>query len=213
MSIRVAIVEDNAELRQIVADWIKQAPDMTLAGAYASAESAIEQMPAQKPDVVLVDINLPGADGIECVHCLKPQLPESQFVMVTVYEDSQRIFQALAAGASGYLLKRATREQLLDAIAAVHRGGSPISAQIARKIVQSFQSAPPKSEIALPSDEQALSPREREVLELLAKGLLYKQIADRLDTSVYTINAHVRHIYEKLHVHSRSQAVAKFLNH
>jgi len=201
---RVAIVEDNDSLRRIICGWIEQAVDMTMVASFENAERAISELPAQKPDVVLVDINLPGADGIECVCQLKPQLPTTQFVMVTVYEDVQRIFKALAAGATGYLLKRATREQLLGAIDEVRKGGSPMSAQIARKVVQSFQ--PPES-----PEEDSLSPREREILELLAKGLLYKEIARKFESSVYTINAHVRRIYEKLHVHSRSQAVAKFM--
>jgi len=204
MKTRVAIVEDNDSLRKIICGWIEQADDMMMVGSYENAELAISELPAQKPDVVLVDINLPGADGIECVHQLKPQLPKTQFVMVTVYEDVQRIFNALAAGATGYLLKRATREQLLGAIDEVRKGGSPMSAQIARKVVKSFR--PPKS-----PDEDSLSPREREILELLAKGLLYKEIANKFESSVYTINAHVRRIYEKLQVHSRSQAIAKFM--
>lgn len=204
MNTRVAIVEDNAPLRRIVSGWLEQAEQMTLVGAYETAERALRELPEQKPDVVLVDINLPGLDGIACVERLKPELPEAQFVMVTVYEDAERIFRALAAGATGYLLKRASREQLLNAIAEVRQGGSPISAQIARKVVQFFQQP------ARPTSD-ALSPREREVLELLARGLLYKEIAAQLGSSVYTINAHVRRIYEKLHVHSRSQAIAKFL--
>jgi DNA-binding NarL/FixJ family response regulator len=202
MMVRVAIVEDNAALRQTYSNWLSHAEGLTLVGAFDTAERALLELPAQKPDVVLVDINLPGIDGIECVRKLKPRLTTSQFVMVTVYEDAQRIFRALAAGATGYLIKRATREELLAAIADVRRGGSPMSAQIARKVVQSFQRTPPEG--------GALSSREREIVELLATGLLYKEIAGQLECSVYTINAHVRSIYEKLQVHSRSQAVAKF---
>ncbi|MEI7902213.1 MAG: response regulator transcription factor [bacterium] len=207
MNTRVAIVEDNEPLRRIVSGWLEQSEGMTLAGAYEDAERAMAELPAQQPDVVLVDINLPGADGIECVRHLKERLPATQFVMVTVYEDAQRIFQALAAGATGYLLKRASRTQLLNAVAEVRRGGSPMSAQIARKVVQSFlrPEAQPQGD--------ALSPREREVLAMLARGLLYKEIAGQLDSSVYTINAHVRRIYEKLQVHSRTEAVAKFTRH
>jgi DNA-binding NarL/FixJ family response regulator len=203
MNTRVAIVEDNEPLRLIVSGWLEQAEGMTLVGAYEDAERAMSELPEQQPDVVLVDINLPGANGIECVGYLKKHLPAVQFIMVTVYEDAQRIFEALAAGATGYLLKRASRTQLLNAIAEVRRGGSPMSAQIARKVVQSFQrqEAP---------QGDALSPREGEVLAMLARGLLYKEIADQLDSSVYTVNAHVRRIYEKLHVNSRSQAVAKY---
>ena len=212
MTTRVAIVEDNAPLLRIVSGWIEKTPGMTMAGAYETAEAAIKQLPRQKPDVVLVDINLPGVDGIECVRQLKPQIPATQFVMVTVYEDVQRIFEALSAGATGYLLKRASREQLLDAIVEVRRGGSPMSAEIARKIVESFQQpVQPPGSASSKIEDDSLSPRESEVLELLAKGLLYKEIAAQLDCKVYTINSYVRRIYEKLHVHSRSQAIAKFL--
>lgn len=204
MKTRVAIVEDNDALRRIMCGWIEQADDMIMVGSYENAERAISELPAQKTDVVLVDIDLPGADGIECVRQLKPKLPTTQFVMVTVYEDVQRIFKALEAGATGYLLKRATREQLFDAIADVRKGGSPMSAQIARKVVQSFQPAGK-------TEDDSLTPREREILGFLAKGLLYKEIAKQFESSVYTVNTHVRRIYEKLHVHSRSQAIAKFM--
>lgn len=199
---RIAIVEDHAPLRETFSQWISREDGLVLAGAFESAERAVRELPAGKPDVVLVDINLPGMDGIECVRQLKPVLPATQFVMVTVYEDAQRIFRALTAGATGYLIKRATREELLAAIDEVLRGGSPMSAQIARKVVQSFQQG-------APPEEDKLSGREREVLELLAAGLLYKEIAARLQCSLYTVNAHVRGIYEKLQVHSRAQAVAK----
>lgn len=199
----VAIVEDNLPLRRIVSDWIDQSEELSLIGAYEDAESAMRELPALAPDVVLVDINLPGADGIACVQYLKNKLPDTQFLMFTVYEDVQRIFQALAAGATGYLLKRATRRQLLAAIADVRRGGSPMSASIARKVVQSFQ-----QQVAPQAD--VLTSREQEVLSLLARGLLYKEIATQLGTSVYTVNAHVRRIYEKLHVNTRAQAIAKF---
>ena len=203
MKTQVTIIEDNSALRQTFSSWLAHEDGLSLVGAFENAERAMAEFSALKPDVALVDINLPGADGIECVRQLKPKLPGTQFIMVTVYEDAQRIFRALAVGATGYLIKRATREELLAAITDVRRGGSPMSAQIARKVVQSFQQA------SAPEGEP-LSPREREVLELLASGLLYKEIAGKLDCSVYTINAHVRQIYEKLQVHSRSQAVAKF---
>lgn len=205
MNTRIAIIEDNEPLRRIVSEWLEQDEGLVLVGQYEDAERAMSELPAQQPDVVLVDINLPGADGIECVRHLKKQLPATQFIMVTVYEDAQRIFEALTAGATGYLLKRASRTQLLNAVAEVRRGGSPMSAQIARKVVQSFL----RPEVS--PHEDILSPREREVLAMLARGLLYKEIAYQLTSSVYTINAHVRRIYEKLHVNSRSQAVAKYL--
>lgn len=204
MKTRIAIVEDNRGLRDSITEWLQEANETELVAACPSAETALRELPPKKPDVVLMDINLPGADGIECVTKLKPLLPETQFLMLTAYEDAQRIFAALEAGASGYLLKRASRDQLLQAIIEIRNGGSPMSAQIARKVVQSFQKTQP-------SPDFALSPRETEILKLLAEGLLYKEIADRFGNSIYTINAHIRRIYEKLHVQSRSQAVAKFM--
>jgi DNA-binding NarL/FixJ family response regulator len=156
---------------------------------------------------VLFDINLPGMNGIECVRKLKPRLPDTQFVMVTVYEDANHIFNALSAGASGYLLKQMRRNELLDALKDVHAGGSPMSSQIARKVVQNFY----RSETQDASGETIeLSGREREVLELLARGYLYKEIAEMLKISVQTVNTYIRRIYEKLHVRSRAQAVAKY---
>jgi len=163
---------------------------------------------AEKPSVVLMDINLPGMSGIECVRQLKPQLPDTQFVMLTVYEDTDHIFDALAVGASGYLLKQTPRVELLTALKEVHAGGSPMTSNIARKVVQSFlRSAPQTDE----TDESViLSPREREVLELLACGYLYKEIADNLGITVATVVTYIRRIYEKMHVRSRAQAVAKY---
>jgi len=204
MKTKVAIVEDNASMRQIIGDWLAAADNLEAAGAYESAEAALRELPARQPEVVLMDINLPGADGIQCVRQLKQKLPETQFVMLTVYEDVKRIFAALAAGATGYLLKRASRDQLLQAIADVRAGGSPMSAQIARKVVQSFR------EDAVAEPSQSLTPREAEILKMLAKGLLYKEIAESLGSSTHTVNTHIRRIYEKLHVHSRSQAIAKY---
>jgi DNA-binding NarL/FixJ family response regulator len=176
-------------------------------GEYCDAESAIADLPQRKPSVVLFDINLPGMNGIECVRKLKPRLPETQFLMVTVYEDANHIFDALAVGASGYLLKQTRRNELLDALKDVHEGGSPMSSQIARKVVQSFR----RNETGGVDGEAAeLSQREREVLELLARGYLYKEIAEQLKISVQTVNTYIRRIYEKLHVRSRAQAVARY---
>lgn len=205
VSIVVSIVEDDAPARGILADWVRLAQGFRCAGAHGSAEAALATVPAEKPSVVLMDINLPGISGIECVRRLKPLLPDTQFVMLTVYDDADHIFNALAAGASGYLLKRTPRAELMAALKNVHAGGSPMSSNIARKVVQSFQR--PGSQ---PSDAEDLSPREREVLELLARGYLYKEIADSLGISGATVNTYIRRIYEKLHVRSRSQAVAKF---
>jgi DNA-binding NarL/FixJ family response regulator len=152
-----------------------------------------------------MDINLPGMSGVEAVKRLKPNLPETQFVMLTVYEDADHIYNALAAGATGYLLKQTPRAELLDALEEVHRGGSPMTSNIARKVVQSFRQNPSSG----PAGE-GLSPREQEVLDLLARGYLYKEIAERLNISVPTVNTYVRRMYEKLHVRSRAQAVAKY---
>src|ERR1017187_29577 len=207
LSIAVAIVEDDVPAREILAGWIRNADGFRLAGEYDDAETAISRLPIEKPSVVLFDINLPGMNGIECVRKLKPRLPDTQFVMVTVYEDANHIFNALSAGASGYLLKQMRRNELLDALKDVHAGGSPMSSQIARKVVQNFY----RSETQDASGEIIeLSGREREVLELLARGYLYKEIAEMLKISVQTVNTYIRRIYEKLHVRSRAQAVAKY---
>jgi DNA-binding NarL/FixJ family response regulator len=205
VSIAVSIIEDDAPARGILADWIRRTQGFRCIGVHGSGESALATLPAEKPTVVLMDINLPGMNGIECVRRLKPLLPDTQFVMLTVYEDAEHIFNALAAGASGYLLKRMPRAELLAALKDVHAGGSPMTSNIARKVVQSFQQAG-----AQLSETEDLSPREREVLELLARGYLYKEIAEALQISVPTVNTYIRRIYEKLHVRSRSQAVAKF---
>lgn len=207
MSIAVSIVEDDAPARKILAGWLRRAEGFRCAGDYGNGESALVQIPQEKPEVVLVDINLPGMSGIECVRQLKPLLPKTQFVMLTVYEDADHIFQALAAGASGYLLKRTPRNELLAALKDVQVGGSPMTSNIARKVVQSFRQTQPHAQ--MPDD---LSPREREVLELLARGYLYKEIAETISISVPTVNTYIRRIYEKLHVRSRSQAVAQYMH-
>jgi DNA-binding NarL/FixJ family response regulator len=204
-NISVAIVEDDVPAREILAGWIRDADGFKCAGEYDDAETALARLPVENPSVVLFDINLPGMNGIECVRRLKPRLPHTQFVMVTVYEDANHIFDALSAGASGYMLKQTKRSELIDALKDVHAGGSPMSSQIARKVVQSFRRT--ESETDGTND---LSPREREVIELLARGYLYKEIAEKLTISVPTVNTYIRRIYEKLHVRSRAQAVAIF---
>ncbi len=205
MKISVSIVEDDAPARGILTDWISAAEGFKCVGVHASGEAALNVLAREKPSVVLMDINLPGITGIECVRRLKPQMLATQFVMLTVYEDPDHIFKALTSGASGYLLKRTPRAELLAALKDVHAGGSPMSSNIARKIVQSFQRFSTS-----PSETENLSPREHEVLELLARGYLYKEIAESLAIGVPTVSTHIRRIYEKLHVRSRSQAVAKF---
>jgi DNA-binding NarL/FixJ family response regulator len=208
VNIAVAIVEDDVPAREILAGWIRNADGFRCAGEFDDAETALAKLPHEKPSVVLFDINLPGMNGIECVRRLKPRLPDTQFLMVTVYEDANHIFNALSAGASGYLLKQMRRSELLDALKDVHAGGSPMSSQIARKVVQSFR----RNETESDGETVELSPREREVLELLARGFLYKEIAEMLKISVQTVNTYIRRIYEKLHVRSRAQAVAKYAN-
>jgi DNA-binding NarL/FixJ family response regulator len=204
--IKVVIVDDEADLRENIAGFIDAAKGFRCVNAYASAEEALARIAENQPDVVLMDINLGGMSGIECVRHLKPRMPAAQIVMLTVFEDTEKIFSALAAGASGYLLKRLAPAKLLEAIREVHEGGSPMSAPIARKVVQSLQKKP------TPVDASAeLSPREREVLNGLAEGQAYKQIADRLGVSIHTVRNYIRRIYEKLHVQSRTEAVAKFM--
>jgi DNA-binding NarL/FixJ family response regulator len=205
--LRVSLVEDDHETRAILAQWISTTEGFVCSGEHPSAEDAIARLPAEAPDVVITDINLPALSGIECVRRLKPQMPATQFIMLTVYEDSEHLFDALAAGASGYLLKRTDCEELLAAVREAHNGASPMTGSIARKVVQYFHAPPPADAAA----EAKLSAREQSVLELLAQGYLYKEIADSLGISVLTVNSHVRRIYEKMHVRSRAQAVARFM--
>jgi DNA-binding NarL/FixJ family response regulator len=205
MTISVSVVEDDAQTREILARWINAEPGFRLRGDWGDAESAMALLPEHEPDVVLMDINLPGMSGVDAVRRLKLLLPATQFVMLTVYEDVDHIYNALSSGATGYLLKQTPRETLLTALQDIHRGGSPMSCKIARRVVQSFW-APPMPMMA----GNELSRREQEVLEHLARGFLYKEIAAELNLSVPTINTYVRRIYEKLHVRSRGQAIARF---
>lgn len=206
MSIPVSIVEDNPQVRGSLAKLIDGAPGFRCVSRHGSAEDALVEIPKVKPEVVLMDINLPGINGVECVRRLKPLLPGAQIIMLTVYQNTEHIFNALAAGATGYMLKQTPPAELLAAIKEVHAGGSPMSSHIARKIVQSFQHLP-----AVAAGSESLSPREAEVLDLLAKGFLYKEIAEQMKVSYATVHTHIRHIYEKLHVRSRTEAVAKHL--
>lgn len=205
MPITVGIVEDDPATRSIFAAWINSLPEFRCVGQFADPPQALAALPRLAPDVVLMDINLPETTGIECVRQLKPSLPQTQFVMVTVYGDTEHIFEALAAGATGYLLKRLDRAELREALEEVHRGGSPMSSSIARKVVQFFQSP-----ARFPAGIEGLSPREKEVLGMLAEGYLNKEIADRLNLSPPTVATYIRRIYEKLQVHSRAAAIGKF---
>lgn len=202
----VAIVEDNAALANGLRKIVESAADFRCLGVWTSAEEALKKIDAFRPQVVLMDINLPGMSGIEATARIKRHLPEIQVIMVTVYRDHDQIFAALKAGASGYLLKRSTPEEVRQAIRDVRSGGAPMSAEIARRVVEAFHQPVKSAE----SDEVKLSKRETEILELLTKGLANKEIADRLDISVETVRVHLRRVYEKLHVHSRTEAAMKF---
>ena len=206
MPISVAIVEDDTPLRSSLAGILQRAPQCRLVGAFASAEEALRQVPALAPQVVLMDINLPGMDGVQCVRKLAELVPKAQILMLTVHEDPDSIFESLAAGASGYLLKPVRVAELLTAVKDVYAGGAPMTSNIARKVVQSFKRASTG-----PDSEKQLSPRERDVLDYLAKGYSYKETADQMGISYSTVHTHIEHIYQKLHVQSRAQAVAKYL--
>jgi DNA-binding NarL/FixJ family response regulator len=206
--VKIAIVDDSPDLRENIAGYLEAFPEFHCLSTYASAREALAGLPRDLPDVVLMDINLGdhAMDGIECVRRLKMLLPEVRVLMLTVFEDSEKIFRTLAAGASGYLLKRQRPDELLAAIREVMAGGAPMSTPIARKVVESFQSSGTHG-----SEAVDLSPREAEVLHGLAQGLAYKQIADQLNVSIHTVRNYIRRIYEKLHVRSRTEAVAKYL--
>ena len=206
MPISVSIVEDSDKFRETLARVLNRSEGFRCISHYPNAEDALKALPVDKPEVVLMDINLPGINGVECVRQLKLLMPAIQVMMLTVYEDTENIFNALAAGATGYMLKRTSRDELLEAVREVHRGGSPMNTPIARKVVQSFQRAAPAS----PATE-TLSPREQEVLDCLAQGFLYKEIAEKLSISYETVHTYIRRIYEKLQVRTRTEAVAKFL--
>jgi DNA-binding NarL/FixJ family response regulator len=206
MNIRVAIVEDNDSIRESLALILDGSPGLRCHGAWRTAEAALENLPRKPADVVLMDINLPGQSGIECVRQLKAMLPKLQIIMLTIEDDSQKVFESLKAGASGYLIKNLPPMQILAAVEEVHRGGSPMSSQIARMLVQQFQQA------GRGHDQIAhLTPREEEVLGLAVKGYRSKEIADALSLSTQTVQTHFRNLYEKLHVRSRAQAVARYL--
>jgi DNA-binding NarL/FixJ family response regulator len=202
----VAIVEDNATIRSTFRQWIEAAPDFRCVCACASAEEALVEIPRLKPDVVLMDIHLPGESGIACTAQLKEKLPGLQVIIVTVYRNHELIFQALQAGACGYLLKRSGPEEILKAISDVLSGGAPMSGEIARMLVEAFQKKPGSS-----ASGDELTQREDEVLVFLAEGLSNKEIADKVKISYDTVRAHLRHIYEKLHVRGRTEAVNKYL--
>ncbi len=203
MPITVAIIEDKQDIREGVAYLIRNSPGFDCVATFGTGEEAVRELPRLNPDVVLVDIQLPGTSGIHCVRRLKPQMQRTQFMMLTVFEDPDRIFESLNAGASGYLLKKTPPVKLVESIAELHEGGSPMSGQIARRIVEAYYKRPALD----PATE--LSDRERDILNALVKGCLYKEIAEQCGISIDTVRKHIHNIYGKLHVHSRAQAVRK----
>jgi len=207
-AVRVSVVDDDAVVREQLAHQLERGADFAFVSSHCSAESALEEIPRHKPDVVLMDINLPKMSGIDCVRLLKEQLPHTHFVMLTVYEDADVIFKSLLAGAVGYLLKgrSVSSTQVLAAVRDATRGGSPLNSLIARKIVQHFHHQPDWAGM-----ENPLSAREREVLEMLSQALMYKEIADQLGVNIETVRKHCHNIYEKLRVSSRTEAVVKYL--
>lgn len=206
MPIAVSIIEDDRRVRESLAVLINGADNLRCLSTHATGEDALQELGRKQPDVVLMDINLPGISGIECVRKLKAQMPKLQILMLTMYEDDEKVFQSLVAGASGYLVKRTSPADLLRAIGEVYTGASPMSGKIARTVVEYFQKLKTDS-----PQQQYLSKREEEILNLLAKGYRYKEIADALSISFETVRSHLKNIYDKLHVHSRTEAVVKYL--
>ncbi|MGA2175461.1 MAG: response regulator transcription factor [Verrucomicrobiota bacterium] len=204
---KVAIVEDNPTLRQYLSELIANTPGYRCVCACPSAEEALERIPAQRPDVVLMDIHLPGESGIACTARLREKMPDIQVIMLTVYKDIKMIFQALKAGACGYVLKRADEKEILEAIAEVRAGGAPMTSQVARMVVRSFL-----EDSSGRSETEHLSPREMEILALVAQGRSNKEIGSQLHISSGTVRIHLSHIYEKLHVRCRTEAAAKYLS-
>lgn len=206
MNISVGIVEDDGVLRRSLARLVSDAKGMQCLAACATGEEALQKLPALKPQVVLMDLNLPQMPGTECIRRLKELSPATQVIVLTVYEDSEHIFLALKAGASGYLLKRSEPDDVLQAIRNAREGGAPMSSQVAHRVVQSFHEPVPTG-----FDTAVLTEREKEILLFLSKGFANKELAEQLQISVPTVRTHLRHIYEKLHVRSRSEAIVKYL--
>ena len=200
----MAIVEDLDEVRDGLKNFISLSQDFKVLDTFKTAEEAVHDLPSLKPDIVIMDINLPGMNGIECIKHIKEKAPATQFMMFTVYENDEKVFEALKAGASGYLLKNTGLVQLIESLKELHNGGSPMSANIARKLVTLFRSEQKEA-----ANLAVLSSRENEILQLLAKGLLYKEIAEQLSISISTVRQHIHHIYEKLHVQNRTEAINK----
>jgi DNA-binding NarL/FixJ family response regulator len=201
--IKTCIVEDLHEVREGMTSLLTQDGRFEVLASFGNAETAAEELEAWQPHIVIMDINLPGMNGIECIRKVKGQCPGTQFIMFTIYEDDEKVFEALMAGASGYLLKKTSLEKICDALVELSEGGSPMSTQIARKVINRLRSNESTNSF------EALSPRENEVLQFLAKGLLYKEIADKLSISPSTVRQHIHNIYDKLHVQNRAEAINK----
>lgn len=201
----VVVVEDDARLQQHLITILGTQEDITCLGAVSSAEEALEKVPGQQPDIVLMDINLPGISGIDCIRELKTKLPHLEVIMLTAYEEEDNVFRALKEGASGYLLKSSTPEDIYNAIRDVYSGGAPFSSHIARKVAQYF-----RDERKVEHENERLSPREKEVLKLLASGYIYKEVADQLDLTLETVRTYVKRICQKLHVRSKVEAIIKY---
>lgn len=202
--ITVSIVEDLGEVRESLESLIDDSGNFLLVSSFSNAEMAQKKIPEEKPQIVIMDINLPGISGIDCIRKIKAGCPDTQFIMYTIFEDDDKVFEALEAGASGYLLKKTPKEKILDALTELHEGGSPMSTQIARKVTKSFQ-----QRNLLNEESNLLTPKEKEVLELLSKGFLYKEISDKLHITMNTVKQHIHKTYLKLHVSNRTAAVIK----
>jgi DNA-binding NarL/FixJ family response regulator len=202
--IKVSIVEDIEEVRESIDKLLQGSDEFTLISSFENAEQAEKSIPFEQPDIVIMDISLPGKTGIECLRKIKDKCAGTQFMMYTIFEDDEKVFQALEAGASGYLLKKTPKEKITEALKELHEGGSPMSTQIARKVIQAFQRRKEISE-----EEKSLTKKEKEVLDLLAKGFLYKEIADQLSITINTVKQHIHTIYEKLHVTNKAEAISK----
>jgi DNA-binding NarL/FixJ family response regulator len=203
-AITVSIVEDLSEVRVSLENLIKDSTEFLLLSTYPNAEAAQKGIPTEQPQIVIMDINLPGISGIDCIRSIKMDCRDTQFMMYTIFEDDDKVFEALEAGASGYLLKKTPKEKIVDALKELHEGGSPMSTQIARKVIKSFQQKNQLSE-----ESNLLTPKEKEVLELLSKGFLYKEIGEKLNISMNTVKQHIHKTYLKLHVSNRTAAVIK----
>lgn len=210
MTIRVAVVEDDARIRRVLKEVLASGEEFQCVGLFSNGADAIAAIPTLNPDVIVMDVNLPDCSGVECVARLAPQMPGAQIIMLTVYQDPETIFQALAAGAHGYLVKPVMPEKLLEAIREIRAGGVPMSRTIARKVIEAFRGPTPPPALGAAIEDAALGPRENEILELLVAGLSYKEIADQLDIKVSTVGTYVQRIYEKLHVRNRREIIARY---